>query len=573
MPAIPTIASPQLAPPPEISPGIAGQPGQAISNAADQFASVADMGVQVANKVKQAQDDGILLNAENQIGSDIEKARTGLANWTDYTHADQLKQNTADSLREKYVDQYGNRPDLWRVIAPYLGKALNSYNVVVDNKSADLTADFNKSALMTSNNNTISDAATEPALDGKEMHWAVADAKIDAMVRNGSIWKSEGEAEKQRLRGQTIATEVERAANPLNAPEIMQAEMARLKEYEGKNYVPAKELAEYQAHLCEAYKVASRNFDEKAIAKQGDAVITSLTKDPTVKDAVTGDVDYLKAAKKVDEDSSIPTNVKKYVREEFEQRDTVQKRITNESNQKILDQEVPRLYDTKNPLTSAEVKQRALLAPSQPGYLPREVESHLLTSLGQIQRENRAQDIAERGEIRQERLDKSRDMAYDLLQNLGPLTSKSDLTPYILKGLTREDAEAVWQAKDLSKDKGWGLAVQMLNTSPLYDHNTDEGRAKLAKDTLDFAKTVQNKKLMGSQITQELQNELHPQEEAKKKQDVGTLLDNVLSPASGLSVPVRSPLPSGGKAPERPNGVPDNAVWNGEARQWQLPRQ
>ena len=74
----------------------------------------------------------------------------------------------------------------------------------------------------------------------------------------------------------------------------------------------------------------------------------------------------------------------------------------------------------------------------------------------------------------------------------------------------------------------------MINASPLYDQSTDEGRAKLAHDTLQFARTVQNKKLTGSQITDELQKELHPQEEKQKNQTVKTMLDNIWPIAKGL---------------------------------------
>lgn len=44
---------------------------------------------------------------------------------------------------------------------------------------------------------------------------------------------------------------------------------------------------------------------------------------------------------------------------------------------------------------------------------------------------------------------------------------------------------------------------------------------------IGFAKTVENKKLSGQGIITELQNELHPKEEAVKKKTIGALLDNI----------------------------------------------
>lgn len=572
MAQIPTVTAPQLTPPPEMNPAIAGRPGAALAGAADQFASVADFGIQVADRIKRAQDEGILLNAENQIESDIQKAHAQLQNWTDYTHADQLKQQTADALMEKYSEQYGNRPDLWRVIQPRLGKELNFYDAQVDTHAAKLTVDFNQAALMDTLGKSVDKAALIPTIEGQELEWRDFDMKANAMALNASITFTEANTLKKQVRSQTIQTQVERAANPLNPPEVMQAELDKLKQYEGKDYVPAEKLAEYQAHLGEALKVASRTFDEKGVAKKGDAVIATMSSDPTVKDPATGDIDYLKAAKKIDENPDLPTNVKKYVREEFEQRDTVQKHITNESNQKILDELQPRLYDSKNPLTSAEVKQRALLAPSQPGYIPREVESHLLTGLGQIQRENRSLDVQARQEARQAADDKSKNIAYDLLMNGGLLVDRSDLVPYQLKGLSKGDALMVWENKNLSKDQGWQAAVKLMDASPLYDHTTDEGRAKLETDTLNFARTVENKKLTGSAIVTELQNELHPKEETKKKADTKNMLDNLWQSFAtrGYVYPVGSSTQQNA-APERPAGVPKDAIWNGEAKQWQLP--
>jgi hypothetical protein len=199
-----------------------------------------------------------------------------------------------------------------------------------------------------------------------------------------------------------------------------------------------------------------------------------------------------------------------------------------------------------------------------------------LSKSAQIQRENRIEDMQERSLARQERIDKSNDIAQQILSAGVPLVQKSDLTPYILKGLSQQDANALWTTLDLQKDNGWHDAVRMINASPLYDQTTDEGRAKLAHDTLQFAQTVKNKNLHGAQITQELQNELHPAEEAQKKNTVKSLLDNIWPIAksvfTGQPVNPQEIKTPAGETPQRPKGVPENAVWNQEAQQWRLPQ-
>jgi hypothetical protein len=189
---------------------------------------------------------------------------------------------------------------------------------------------------------------------------------------------------------------------------------------------------------------------------------------------------------------------------------------------------------------------------------------------------NRTENLQERVEMRQERMDKSTDIAYDLLSDPSYLVQQSDLIPYILKGLSRADAATVWEHKALIKDPAWQNAMKMMDASPIYDHLTDEGRAKLAHDAVQFARTVQNKKLTGSQITDELQKELHPQEEAQHSQIVKGLLDNLWPVAKSVFTgrpidpsEIKSPPAS---SPQRPKGVPANAVWNGEAHQWQIPQ-
>ena len=572
-PQIPTVASPTLTPPPEMNPRIAGQPGAAMADAAGQMSSVADMGLQVTERIKKAQDEGILLGAENSIAADMEKANAGLANWTDYTHADEMKEQTANALREKYVEQYANRPDLWRHIEPYLGRELNSYNGVVDQKSAQLTAHFNKSALFDSQLHAESEAATEPTVDGKERIWAIQDAKTDAMVRNGSIWADEGEQSKKLLRSRTIAAEVDRAANPLNAPEVMEAEMQRLNEYQGRGYVDPDALERMQEHLGIAYERALNRSDRVDVSKQGDAVLSSVKNDPTLKDPETREFDHMAAVKRVDDNPDIPTKVKKYVRQELEEEAGATQKLQNDKDQKMLDSLDPHVES--GALTFAELTRRENLAPGEKDWIPRRVADHLLTKAAQIQRENRVENMQERSMMRQERMDKSAEIRDQLLSDPAYIADQNELTPYRLKGLSAGDANIVWKVKDIAGDPGWKLAVNTMKASPLYPGITDGDRAKFSKDLIQFAHTVQNKKLTGSQITEELQKELHPQEEVQKHEIIKGVLDNLWPVARGIFTgqPVYDvKMPQAVAPPQRPKGVPDNAVWNGEAKQWQLPQ-
>ena len=542
MPEIPQAVAPTLTPPPEMNPRIAGRPGAAMADAAEQMGSVAEMGFHVAEKIKKAQDEGILLGAENQIGADIEKAQSGLANWTDYTHADQLKQDTATALQEKYAEQYGNRPDLWRHIEPYLVRQTNEFNGLVDKKAAQLTADYNESALIVSNNKTISDAANEPTLEGKQLHWAIGDAKITAMVQNHSISAVEGVNESQRIRTDTIETEVERAANPLNAPEIMEAEMTRLKEYEGKGIVKPDRLERMTDLLAKAYETALARSDRIDTSKIGDAVISSDAKDPTLKDQSTGEIDYLQAAKRVDDNPDLSTKVKKYVREEYEQRDALQKRIVAERNQKIFNSLDDRIGNTDakgGALTPSEVKQRRELPPSDPKWIPQEVADHALKGLKQYEKETRATNAQERMMMRQETDYESAQVMRQMISTPGYIQSESELYTGDAAKLTKSDRTQVWASKNIKGAKEYEDAHKMMSASPIYP-NTDEGNAKFSRDTLLLRQRVEANHLVGSQILDEAQKIMKPQEEVQHKEDVKGLLDNLWPVAK--SVIFRTPI-------------------------------
>jgi hypothetical protein len=520
-----------------MNPRIAGSPGLALASTGDQFQGLMEYGAQEANLLKKAQDEGILLSAENQIGADMQAANANLERWTDYTKADQMKQDTADAIREKYAEKYGNRPDLWRTIEPYLGKELNSFNALVDRRSTVLTTEFNKGALYDSQLNAENDAATEPTLDGKERIWSIQDAKTDAMVRNGTMRADEAEVTKKMLRSRTISAEVERAANPLNSPEIMQAEIGRLKEYEGKGYVEAKELAEMQAHMGEAYKVATNRFDKVDVAKQVDATLATYKNDPTLKDPETGQFDYMKAAQKVDEDSNIPTKVKKDVREEFEQRDGVQKRVKAESDLKTLDHLDPQVENGQ--LTFQGISQRMLLTPQDQNYIPRTVGDHLLTRAATIQRENRTVNMQERMADRQEQAITSAQVLREAENTPGYYQHESELYQGDLSKLSNADRKTLWSSKNINGAKELRDAYELMNSSPTYP-NTPEGNAQLAKDKETLRETVANKKLMGKQVIDEAQGMMAPKIAAQKASWVKGALDNIWNVGTKFSNAERS---------------------------------
>lgn len=525
MPAIPTVTSPQFTPAPEINPRVAGQPGQALAQTGDTLTQDSDLFANAAAHIKKAQDEGIMLDAENKITADIDQAASGLKTWTDYTNADQLKEQTADAMKAKYGEKYGNRPDLMRFIDPQIDRELNKFNASVDVRATKLMVDFNRGALINSQVQAENQAAGTTDLDQKETIWARQDAKTDLMVQNGTMQADEGEVAKKVLRTRTIQTEVNLASNPLNSPAVMRAQLERLNTYAGKGYVDPDTLSRMQETLGRSIEVAENRTNRIETEDKGNAVINTYKVDPTLKNPETGEFDPMLAAKRLDDDKDVDPKTRSWAREELKQQAGVQRQLETEHNQKALDDLDPQVENGK--LTASTIAARQNLPRSDKNYIPRQVADHLITRAGQIQRENRVENMQERGLMRQARADKSADIRDSLLSQPGYLTSQSDLTQSRLDGLSAGDANIVWKVKDVTGDPAWGMAVKQMQSSSLYDTTTDEGKAKMSKDLLSFAQTVHDKKLTGSQITDELTRQLKPQEEAQKKSVIGTMLDNI----------------------------------------------
>ena len=68
MPEIPQAVAPTLTPPPEMNPRIAGEPGAAMANAAEQMGDVAQQGYQFAEKLRQARNVVDVQKGEIGIG-------------------------------------------------------------------------------------------------------------------------------------------------------------------------------------------------------------------------------------------------------------------------------------------------------------------------------------------------------------------------------------------------------------------------------------------------------------------------------------------------------------------------
>jgi hypothetical protein len=192
------------------------------------------------------------------------------------------------------------------------------------------------------------------------------------------------------------------------------------------------------------------------------------------------------------------------------------------------------------------------LAPSQPDFIPRTVGDHLLSKAAMVARINRAQGTQERMEARQEAAEKSHDMMLDLLDSPGLLVKFSELSDSMRKGLNNSDAHTVFRAKDEQGDRDFQNGLNIIRTAPIYNLNTNEGKAKLSNDINSFRRNVDEKKLVGPDIIAEAQKTVQPQIEQQNHNTIKTLLDNIWNigtAAMTRTVPVITPA----KTQEKPD--------------------
>ena len=151
MPEIPQAIAPTLTPPPEMNPRIAGEPGAAMANAAEQMGDVAQQGYQFAEKLRQARNVVDVQKGEIGIGLLEKQAQEALKT----AGTDEQKQAIQQGFQEQAQEHIAQYKD------PKVGEALRLY-------SASKSADLQGTVLVAKTNDLIKDANATNILTGKK---------------------------------------------------------------------------------------------------------------------------------------------------------------------------------------------------------------------------------------------------------------------------------------------------------------------------------------------------------------------------------------------------------------------
>ena len=570
MPQIPTVVAPEQVAIPRMSPQIAGEPGQALARTGEALTRTGENILQTEEYVRRAQEHLALLTAGNQITAASNAYHETLAQSGD---PDNLPD--PEAWKEGLKAQLGANP---KYADPRVARALETHVDAVGEDARHLTT-MRQLTLQRQQEvgqlgelkQTVSfEMAEAPDLDMRGLARGRYETAVADAVKHGWVTPSEAAAELRTLDSTAEDVEIVNAIDKDN-PSAIQAMIDKTQNHpELFRHINPARFAELKKTLRNAYDVVERRQGVRDIAGPGDAIIAQYKNDVTLRDPETKEFDALVAAKKLDDDPSIPTNVKKYVRTELEQQSAVAAKVQNSQFSKLLDHLDPQVES--GALTFREITRRENLTPGTPDWIPRPVADHLLSKASSIERDNRAlatqarvtasqaRSLAaeERRQARQERMDTSTDLRDELLGQPGHLLTRDELTPYRLKGLSPADANIVWQTKNIKGDPGWVSAVQLIQKSPAFDLTTPQGREEQSKFLMGFAERVKSKSLIGEQITDALTTALKPLEDERTKSTVKRFLDWV-----GQSARAAGAAVAGGAGVERTSpgevksGAPD----------------
>ena len=334
MSSIPTVTSPAVVAQPEMSPGIAGAPGQALSRLGSDITSAADYGEQVADKIRDAQNHLALLTAGNQVTAAYDKYQEQLAQSGDPDNmpdaqawTDDLKAAVASN--PKYQD-----PRVQRAIELHIDSVGQEAAHTTMMRQLTLQKGQEDAQLADLQQNVAFEMAEAPDLNARGLARGKYETAVADAERHGWISPKEGEDRLRQLDSTAEEVEIVNSINRGN-PSGMEAMIDKTTDHpELFKDINPNRFAELKKTLRANYDTALKSQGRVDAQVQGDAILNQYRNDINLKDPTTKQFDALKAAQKVDDDPNVPTPVKKYVREELEAEATTTKKVAEEESQK-----------------------------------------------------------------------------------------------------------------------------------------------------------------------------------------------------------------------------------------------
>ena len=450
MPEIPQAVAPTLTPPPEMNPRIAGEPGAAMANAAEQMGSVADYGFHVAQKLQEAQET-----------VDVKMGEVGIDKLEADAHAAMGKATTPEQMQdiqrgfeEKAQEAVNSQKN------PKVSRALQFYGAHKSIGIQDL-ATVRQAKVITENDLAANDMLGTKysgdyvlaAAAGGDTTMAENDERIllASSVKHGTITQEQADAHYEKwLKASKMDTIGALANSP--KPADRQAVIAQLKSGNGP-LVDGMNLAERNTTLT-AVEQKDRELNNLAESQNLTSVLNnaydSWDKFPFTNNGkgdfearinATHNPEWLKSVGAVTPDGKPDRLIGEKLEQEVTRQRAEWEKERADKDVKAIDKYEPNIAKMTRPqvfqIPDSEISAHG--------------RSYLLSKWDENYRINRSMSLAERQEAKQEQAQKSNDLKMSTIMDIGAGKLFTPLQIKTMTGLTKSDQVQVLGAMEAAQ--------------------------------------------------------------------------------------------------------------------------
>lgn len=482
MPEIPQAVAPTLTPPPEVNPRIAGRPGEAMENAAEQMGSVAEMGFHVAQKMQEAQETVDVKQGEIAIDAIEAQAHGAMGKATTPEQMQDIQRSFEEQAQEAVNSQ--KNPKVSRALQFYgANKSLAIHDLATVQQAKVTTA--NDLAANDTLGTKYSGDYVLAAAAGGDTTMSENDERIllASSVKHGTMTQEQADAHYDKwLKASKMDTIGALANSP--KPEDRKQVIAQLKSGNGP-LVDGMNLAERNTTLTAAEQ-KDRELTEMAGAQNLNSVLNNMHDafgkfpytnngkgDYEARENAVDNGDFLKSIGAVDSNGKPDRVMGEKLQQEVTRQRAEWEKEQGDKDQGIIAKYVP------NVMKMSESQVTAL---GKEGLSPRGISALEMERKRQIA-DIRSRDLQERVLARQEATEDSYELVARLGSQPGYLT-KNDI-PDLMKSnpkMKYSDALHVVEMRSAQSDPNFQSAMKIFEDAANQGVITlsDVGEANIA---------------------------------------------------------------------------------------------
>jgi len=482
VPEIPTITAPTLTPPPEMNPRIAGEPGRAMANAAEQMGSVAEMGFHVAEKLQEAQETVDVKMGEVGIDKLEADAHAAIGKATTPEQMQDIQRGFEEQAQEAVNSQ--KNPKVSRALQFYGAHKSIGIQDLATARQAKVTTENDLAANDMLGTKYSGDYVLAAAAGG-DTTMAENDEKIllASSVKHGTMTQEKADAHYDKwLKASKMDTIGALANSP--KPADRQAVIAQLKSGNGP-LVDGMNLAERNTNLRTAEKI-DNELTEMAGAQNLNSVLNNMHDafgkfpytnngkgDYEARENAVDDGDFLKSIGAVDSNGKPDRVMGEKLQQEVTRQRAEWEKEQSDKDQNIIAKHIP------NVMKMSEAQVTAL---GSEGLSPRGISALEMERKRQIA-EIRSSNLQERALARQEATEDSYELVARLGSQPGYLT-RNDI-PDLMKNnpkMKYSDALHVVEMRSAQSDPNFQSAMKIFEDAANQGAMTlsDVGEANIA---------------------------------------------------------------------------------------------